>query len=57
MGFQRNEVKSVLKRRVQFCLIGSLIAHVHKKVRSLSKSLSLVQAITVSNNRINYEFN
>ena len=31
-------VKSVLKLHVQFCLIASLIARVHGKVRSLSKS-------------------
>ena len=29
--------KSVLRRHVQFCLIASLIAPVHRKVRSLSK--------------------
>ena len=31
-------VESVLKRRVQFYLIASVIARVHGKVRSLSKS-------------------
>ena len=45
----------VIKRHLQFCLIVSLIARVHRKVRSLSKSKWLVQPIT--NNRINYEFN
>ena len=38
--------KSVLKRHVQFCLITSMIARVHGKVRPLSKGLWLVQPIT-----------
>ena len=35
---RQHMVKSVLKARVQFCLIASLIARVHGEVRSLSKS-------------------
>ena len=38
-------IKAV-KRRVQFCVIASLTARVHQKVRSLSKSKWLVQPIT-----------
>ena len=39
-------VESVLKRRVQFCLIASLAARVHGKVHSLSKSTWLVLPVT-----------
>ena len=36
--FAANILLSVLGRHVEFCLIASLIAHVHWKVRSLSES-------------------
>ena len=40
------KLQSVLKRHVQFCLIALLIAHVHMKVRFVSKSSWLMQPIT-----------
>ena len=43
---EKKLLKSVLKRHVQFCLTASLIAHVHEKAPSLSKSLWHVQPIT-----------
>ena len=39
-------LQSVLKRHVHFCLITSLTAHVHGKVRSLSKTSLHGQPIT-----------
>ena len=50
-----NFLKSVLRHHMQFHLIASLIARVHGKKRSLSKSSWLYNQL--QNNRINYEFN
>ena len=46
MSCTMNNIKSVLKLHVQFRLIASLIARVHGKVRSSTKSSWLVQPIT-----------
>ena len=50
--FHPRLVKSVLKRCVRFCLMASLIAYVHAKVRSLSKSSWLMQLITEHSHRL-----
>ena len=55
IGLSGNCVWSVLKLFVKFCLIALLIAHVHRKVRSLSKARGSHNQL--QNNCINYEFN